>query len=148
PDAGPRTVTASLAASDFSPKAGTSLLNYTLPTSASGPGTITPAELSAAIVGNPSKTYDGTTAANLAPANYSLSGFVAGQGASVSQTSGSYASANAGSPITVTASLASGDFTANAGTLLSNYNLPASAAGPGTINPATLTAAITGNPTK
>ena len=141
-------VTASLAAGDFTAKAGTVLSNYTLPTSAAGTGTISPAELAVAIVGNPTKTYDGTTAATLTGANYSLTGFVGGQGASVTQTAGTYASANAGTGIGVTASLAAGDFTANAGTLLSNYTLPTSAAGTGTINPAALTAAITGNPTK
>src|SRR5439155_12695519 len=110
-----------------------------------GTGTINQAGLLTTITANPSKTYDATTAATLTAANYSLSGFVAGQGASVTQTVGAYASANAGSPIAVTASLAAGDFTANAGTLLANYTLPASAAGTGTINQASLPAGLTGN---
>ncbi|WP_163117270.1 hypothetical protein, partial [Acinetobacter baumannii] len=79
--------------------------------------------------------------------NYQLSGFIAGEGASVSQTSGSYATAQAGAHL-VTANLGSGDFTANAGTNLANYALPTSANGLGTINRAVLTAAIIGNPGK
>jgi hypothetical protein len=141
-------VSTGLAASDFTANPGTSLSNYTLPTGAAGTGTITPALLTAAITGNPTKTYDGATTATLTPANYQLSGFVTGQSASVTQTAGSYATANAGGGITISASLGAGDFAANAGTLLSNYTLPTSAAGTGAITPALLTAAITGNPSK
>ena len=100
--------------------------------------------LTAAIVGNPSKTYDGTTGATLGSGNYSLSGFVAGEGATVTQSSGVYATANAGTGIGVTATLAAGNFTANGGTLLSNYTLPVLAAGTGTITPATLVVTLTG----
>jgi filamentous hemagglutinin family protein len=147
PNAGARTVTASLGSADFTADAGTMLSNYVLPTTASGAGTITQALLSAAIVGNPTKTYDGTTAATLTGANYQLTGFVAGEGASVTQTAGSYASPNAGLRI-VTAILGAGDFQANGGTLLSNYVLPTSASGTGTIGQAVLIASIIGNPTK
>ncbi|NWN23110.1 hypothetical protein GY661_25015, partial [Escherichia coli] len=85
-------------------------------------GRIDQAILSAIIIGNPGKAYDGTTLATLIPGNYQLSGFIAGEGASVSQTSGSYATAQAGAHL-VTANLGSGDFTANAGTNLANYAL-------------------------
>lgn len=146
-DAGSRTVSTSLAAGDFSAAAGTSLSNYLLPVSASGVGTISQKMLTAAIVGTPTKVYDGTTAATLSSASYSLSGFIAGQGATVSKTAGVYDSANAGSR-TVSASLAAGDFTANAGTSLSNYVLPVSASGAGVISQKTLTAAIIGTPAK
>ncbi|MBL7372577.1 hypothetical protein INQ23_24970, partial [Escherichia coli] len=114
---------------------------------ATGLGRIDQAILSAIIIGNPGKAYDGTTLATLIPGNYQLSGFIAGEGASVSQTSGSYATAQAGAHL-VTANLGSGDFTANAGTNLANYALPTSANGLGTINRAVLTAAIIGNPGK
>jgi filamentous hemagglutinin family protein len=141
-------ISANLPAGDFTPDNGTLLSNYLLPTNASGTGTITPAQLTAAIIGNPTKVYDGTTTATLTTSNYQLGGFVAGQGASVTQTAGSYANTNAGSGITVAANLSSGDFSADNGTLLSNYILPTGAAGSGTITPAPLMAAIIGNPTK
>ncbi|MGK6354675.1 beta strand repeat-containing protein [Sphingomonas sp. DT-207] len=147
PNAGSRTVTAALAAGDFVANGGTLLSNYTLPTTASGSGTIGQALLTAAIIGNPTKVYDGTAAAVLGSANYQLTGFVAGEGATVDQAAGLYDSANAGAR-TVTTILAAGDFTANGGTLLSNYVLPTSASGMGTISQAMLTAAIVGNPTK
>ncbi len=146
-DAGNRTVSTSLSSGDFSANSGTNLSNYVLPIAASGSGAIDPKMLIAAIVGNPSKTYDGGAAASLAASNYSLSGFIAGQGASVTQTAGVYDLADAGSRM-LTASLASGDFSANSGTNLSNYALPASASGAGTINPRILTAAISGTPEK
>ncbi len=146
-DAGPRTVTVNLGAGDFTANSGTLLSNYVLPVSATGAGTIDRAALSAVIVGNPTRTYDGTTTATLTPGNYLLSGFVTGQGATVTQTLGAYASANAGSRL-VTANLLAGDFIADPGTLLANYILPTEAAGLGTIDRAVLSAAIVGNPTK
>ena len=64
-----------------------------------------------------------------------VTGFVGGEGAGVTTTSGSYGAPDAGSQ-TVTAVLAPGDFAPGAGTLLSNYVLPPSAAGPGLITQA------------
>ena len=52
--------------------------------------------LTAAITGTPSKIYDGATGATLTSGDYTLTGFVAGQNATVTQTVGSYDSANAG----------------------------------------------------
>ncbi|NWP61428.1 hypothetical protein GY994_23320, partial [Escherichia coli] len=78
------------------------------------------------------RVYDGTDDAILAGANYQLTGFVTGEGATVTQTAGSYDSVNAGSR-TVDVLLAAGDFTANAGTDLANYVLPTMATGAGTI---------------
>ncbi|WP_165186690.1 YDG domain-containing protein [Caulobacter soli] len=146
-DAGARVVTAALAAGDFTAGSGTLLSNYVLPTTAIGGGQIDQAILTASIVNNPTKTYDGALAATLGTGNYSLSGFVAGQGASVTETAGLYDSVNAG-PRTVTTSLDTGDFTANGGTLLANYVLPTTASGAGTITPASLIASIIGTPTK
>ncbi|MFM8375693.1 MAG: beta strand repeat-containing protein, partial [Phenylobacterium sp.] len=146
-NAGSRTVSASLASGDFSAGAGTDLSNYVLPVSASGVGTISQRVLTASIIGNPTRAYDGTTSATLSSASYSLSGFIAGQGATVSKTTGTYDSANAGSR-TVTTSLAAGDFTAGAGTSLSNYTLPVSASGAGAITQKILTATIVGTPAK
>ena len=145
--AGTRTVSTSLTAGDFLAAAGTNLANYVLPTSASGVGTINPKALVATILGNPTKTYDATTTATLAAANYNLSGFVGGDSATVTKTAGIYDSANAGAR-TVSTTLAAGDFTATGGVNLGNYILPTSATGVGTINPRALTAAINGTPTR
>ncbi|MDD2685529.1 MAG: YDG domain-containing protein, partial [Gallionella sp.] len=101
--------------------------------------TINPALLTAVIVGNPNKIYDGTTTANLTVANFSLSGFVAGEGASVGQTLGNYNSKNVLAANTVNATLQTSDFTASGSTLLSNYILPTNVSGVGQITPATLT---------
>ncbi len=146
-DAGNRTLSASLSSANFTPNSGTLLANYILPTTASGAGTIDPKALTAAITGTPTKTYDGGTAASLTAGNYALSGFVAGQGGSVTQSAGTYDIADAGSR-TVTATLGAGDFTQNSGTNLSNYLLPTAASGAGIIDPKTLAAAITGTPAK
>jgi len=101
-------------------------------------GTITPAPLTASIVGDPTKTYDGTTTATLGSINYSLSGFVGTQGATVNQPSSvAYGGADAG-PQTITANFASTNFIANSGTNFANYILPTTGSGPGTISPAPL----------
>jgi hypothetical protein len=103
-------------------------------------GTITPAALTASIIGNPTKIYDGGVTAAVTSANYSLGGFVGDQGASVTQTAGTYGSADVGTAIPVTATLTAANFTAAVGTtLLSNYILPTGASGAGAITPATLT---------
>ncbi|OYZ16375.1 MAG: hypothetical protein B7Y35_00005, partial [Sphingomonadales bacterium 28-64-96] len=60
-------VTTELGNSDFAPVSGTSLANYSLPTSASGTiGIITPRRLGLELIGSVSKVYDGTTAIELA----------------------------------------------------------------------------------
>jgi hypothetical protein len=141
-------VTAVLATGDFVADEGTLLSNYVLPVSATGNGIITQALLAATLTGTPTKVYDGTTAATLTAANFTLAGFITGESATVTQTAGTYASANASASNTVTAVLAAGDFAAGSGTLLANYILPVTATGNGVINRALLTAAITGNPTK
>jgi trimeric autotransporter adhesin len=150
-NAGTQTVTAALNASDFLTTGSTLLSNYSIPTSVSGTGTITPAPLAVSLVGNPTKVFDNTTTATLSSANYVLTGFVGTQSATVNQTSGVYASANAGLE-GVSASLSSSNYVAGSGTLLSNYSLPVTASGTGTITPLPVTgsiqAGITGNPTK
>jgi filamentous hemagglutinin family protein len=151
PNAGLQTVTASLAVTDFSTTGGALLSNYSVPTAVTGVGTIAPAPLTGMIVGNPTKVYNGTASATLTNANYSFTGFLTGQGVTVNQASGTYASANAGLE-PVTATLTSGNYTGTGGTLLSNYSLPTSVAGTGTITQAPLNgyiyAGISGNPTK
>jgi len=126
------TVTATLAEGNFSGNNGVDLRNYILPTTVTGSGTITPKALTARLVGTVSKTFDGTTRATLVPSNFSLSGFVGAEGASVGQTVGTYASPNPEDNQgtgRVTASLQPSHFNANAGTLLSNYTLPIAASG-------------------
>ena len=144
-------VTASLEASDFTAASGTLLSNYSFPASVSGTGTINPIVLVGGIVNNPTKVYDATTAATLSSSNYSLSGLLPGQSISVTQTSGTYGSPNAGVE-PVSANLTLSNYAAGSGTLLSNYVLPAFMTGFGTITPAPVSlsfnAAITGNPTK
>ncbi len=144
-------VTANLEASDFTAASGTSLSNYSFPSSVTGTGTINPIVLMGGIVNNPTKVYDATTDATLNSSNYSLSGLLPGQSITVTQTSGTYGSANAGvEPVSATLSLS--DYSAGTGTLLTNYVLPAIMTGYGTITPAPVSisfdAAITGNPTK
>lgn len=97
--------------------------------------TINRMTLGASITGNPTKVYDGTTAATLAPANFYLTGLVGTDAIVVTQTAGQYAAATAGSE-NVTTTLASTNFTANGTTNLANYILPTSASGPGTITQA------------
>ena len=116
------------------------VFGYTLtgPTVNAKVGQITPAPLTAQIIGNPTKTYDGTTTATLSSGNYEIDGFVAGQGATVKQPSSiAYAGSDAGSQA-LNATFSVTNFTANAGTNLANYILPTVAAGMGTINPAPL----------
>ena len=91
--------------------------------------TVSPATLSAALVGTTSKAYDGNTAATLAAGNFVVTGFVNAEGASISQTIGTFDNATAGTGKTVLAALSSSDFAANSDTFLSNYILPTSASG-------------------
>ena len=141
-------MTASLSAGKFTAGTGTLASNYTLPTTASGAGAISPAAVTATIIGKPTRAYDGTTNAALTAANFSLSGVLGGQSLTVTQTAGTYNSANVVSVTTVTASLPAGSFTAGTGTLASNYVLSPSASGSGAINPVPITAAIIGTPTR
>ncbi|MFN7304396.1 MAG: beta strand repeat-containing protein, partial [Phenylobacterium sp.] len=146
-NAGSRTISTTLAAGDFIFTPGTNLSNYILPVSATGVGAIDARLLTASIVGSPTKVYDATTAATLGPANFTLTGFIAGEGATITKTSATYSSANAGDR-TVTASLAAGDYAPTPGTLLANYVLPTSVSGGGLINQKALAVTIVSTPTK
>jgi len=117
---------------------GTDAGNYALDSVGTTTANITVATVTAAIIGNPTKTYDGNTNATLTTANFSLTGVVTGESITVTKTTGTYNSKDVATATTVTTSLASGDFSPGGGTLLSNYMLPTSASGPGHINPATL----------
>jgi len=70
----------------------------------------------------------------LASGNFSVSNTVSGQGFTITQTSGTFASAGPGGEIAVTAGLSAADFDAlNASSLLGNYTFAGSASGTGTI---------------
>jgi hypothetical protein len=85
-----------------------------------------------AIVGNPTKPFDGDRDATLSSADYEVSGLVSGQAIRVTQTLAVYDAVTPGRR-TLTATLAPSDFAAGAGVSLSNYVLPTLATGPGTI---------------
>jgi hypothetical protein len=95
-------------------------------------GQITPKALTGvSLVGSVTRQYNGNNSiTNLTPANYSISGFISGEGASITSATGSYnngkdVTANpAGSPVTSSV-LTAGDYSANPGTSLSNYDLSA-----------------------
>ena len=121
---------------------GAQLNNYTL-TALSLSANITPATLTASIIGNPTKTYDGNTNATLTSANFSLSGLASGENFTVTKTTGAYNSADVASANTVSTSLLVDDFTPGAGTLAANYDLPTTASGPGQINKANANVTVT-----
>ncbi|WP_093453543.1 YDG domain-containing protein, partial [Sphingomonas sp. YR710] len=143
-NAGARTATLNGIRLTAEDRSGKPVYGYT-PDSGEVSGTITPKQLTASLTGAVSRAYNGTTAATLASSNYQISGLVDGETITATQTSGTFASANAGSGITITASLASSDLSAGSNTLLANYVLPTSAAGAiGEITRKQLTASLTG----
>ena len=117
---------------------GTGNGDYTL-TASTQAATITPRTVTASIVGDPTKTYNGSTSATLSPSNFSLTGVISGESFTVTQTAGTYNSKDVSTATTVTASLSAGNFTPGSGTLASDYTLPTTASGAGNINPALLT---------
>jgi hypothetical protein len=137
------TVTASLATGDFTAGGSTLVSNYSLPTSASGAGHITAVALTASIIGDPTRPYNGNTNAILTGANFSLAGLVAGDTINITQTAGTYNSKDVANANTVTATLGPGDFMAGGSTLVSNYNLPTGASGPGHIGKTSATIEVT-----
>ncbi|NBV00388.1 MAG: hypothetical protein EBS31_02840, partial [Burkholderiaceae bacterium] len=119
--------------------------NYTI-TLVPGDFTITARPITV-VIADQTKQYDSTNAASLIAGtnansgSYTLSGFVAGEGAYITQTVGSYNSPNVADATSVSASVAS-SYVAKSGTLLSNYILPATvstAANGASITPAPLT---------
>ena len=105
-------------------------------------GIIDPATLTASLTGTVDKTYNGTTTATLTASNYSLSGVIGSDSVSLNdQTLGTYDNKNVGTGKTVTVSGAS-----LTGSDAGNYVLasPSLSAAIGVIDPATLTASLTG----
>ncbi len=95
--------------------------------------TIVPATLSVAVSGSltgiVSKVYDGTDTATLAGGNYLLTGWIGDDGATVTRTTGTYDSANAGSGKLVSVELVDSDYVPTGDTDLGNYTLPTSISG-------------------
>jgi filamentous hemagglutinin family protein len=110
--------------------------NYTVTQINTASGTITPAPLTASLVGTVDKTYDTTTAASLATGNYHLAGVIGTDDVSLNDPlSGTYDTKNAGTGKTVTV-----DNLAISGEDAANYTVNGSAAGAvGTIDRAPLT---------
>lgn len=98
--------------------------------------------LTASIVGDPTRPYDGSDVATLSAANFSLDGLVGSDSFTVTRTVGAYNSPDVAGASTVSASLAAGDFAAGAATNAANYTLPTTASGPGHITQATSTTTI------
>src|SRR5205807_3787886 len=84
--------------------AGAGAGNYTVSQPSGLTANITPKTVTASIVGNPTKPYDGNTSATLTSANFSLSGVMTGESFTVTQTVGTYNSKDVATANTVTAS--------------------------------------------
>ena len=118
--------------------------NYAI-TYGNGALSISPADVrvsatNVALTGTVGKVYDGTNVATLTSNNYVTTGWQGSDGATITQTTGTYDNANAGVNKLVNVTLASSDYNATNGTLLSNYNLPTSASGyVGVITPKSVT---------
>ncbi|MBB6501999.1 YDG domain-containing protein [Pedobacter cryoconitis] len=139
-NAGSRTVTVTGLA-----LTGTDAINYTLSTlSLTAPGTITSATITPTLAGTITKTYDGTTTATLAAANYSFTGKVGTENVALNNpSSGTYDLKNVGSrTVTVTG-------LALIGTDAINYTLSTlSLTAPGTITSAVIVPVLAGTITK
>ena len=91
--------------------------------------------LTASVVGNPTKVYDGNATATLTPANFLIGNLVSGESLTVTKATGTYNTKDVSTANNVSTTLASGDFSAATGTNLNNYYLPTSASGAGHITP-------------
>ncbi|MCW4627866.1 YDG domain-containing protein [Marinomonas rhodophyticola] len=111
-------------------------------------GSITARTLTASIIDTPTKVYDGNTDATLTNGNFSIANLVDGESFIVTKTTGAYNDKDVVDASTVTTSLAEGDFTQENDTLASNYIMPVTATGAGSITVRTLTASIINTPTK
>ena len=119
-----------------------------LPTTASGAGHIAAVgTVTASIIGDPTRPYNGNTTATLTAATFSLAGLVGGDTIGVTQTAGTYNSKDVAAANTVTASLAAGDFTAGMGTA-DQLHVAHHRERRGHITAVTLTASIIGDPTR
>ena len=103
---------------------------------------INKAGLTASLVSTIRKPYNGNDVATLGTTNFALVGLVGIETCTVTKTTGTYATTNAATGISVSTTLASTDFNGTSGFATNNYTLPTSAAGSvGVITKATLTVA-------
>ena len=145
PNAGTYTVTPSV--SFPTPTTQTSVGSVSV---VSGTWTIDPKPMTfSGSLSNPTMTYDGGTSIALTPSNSSatLSGFVSGQGATYTGSTGTFSASSAGTH-PVTATLTTADFSGSGtGFLWSNYSLPAlTLSGSGTILPDNISPSGSGFP--
>jgi hypothetical protein len=101
--------------------------------------------VTASLTGTTTKVYDGTNIASLTSGNFLLTGWIGSDSATVTKTTGIYdLGKNVGTGLSVSTTLAPGDFVAGGSTNLGNYTLPTSAQGNiGTITKAPISA-VTG----
>jgi len=119
---------------------GADAANYAVgSTTANTTASIAPKALAAVANGVVGKVYDGSTAAQVAAGQVGLTGFVAGEGASVGALQGQYNSANVVGAGSVKAALDVASVNAHAGTALSNYVLPSDVVLNGSISARRLT---------
>ena len=97
--------------------------NYSVTTGQTTTAAITKKALTTTLTGTVSKTYNGDTSATLTTSNYSISGFVGSEGATITQTSGNYNNKNSGTSKAVTVLVSASDYSATGSTLLNNYTL-------------------------
>jgi hypothetical protein len=97
---------------------------------------IAPKTLTASIIGDPTRPYDGGVGATLGSSNFQIFGLIGTENFTVTQPTGTYNSAHVLAANLVTASLSLGDFTAGPGVLAGDYAFPTTASGPGHIGTA------------
>jgi hypothetical protein len=97
--------------------------NYSITTGQTTTAAITKKELTTSLTGTVSKIYNGDTSATLTTSNYSISGFVGSEGATITQTSGNYNNKNSGTLKSVTVLVSASDYSATGSTSLNNYTL-------------------------
>ena len=119
--------------------AGTDATNYTLVQPASVIQHITAKTLTASL-SSQTKTYDGGDSASLTSGDYSMDTGITGESFTINQTSGIYNSKDVLTANIVTATLGSSNFIPVSGTLASNYTLPTTAIGTGSVTAKTVTA--------
>ena len=140
-------ISANLSPSHIGAGGGTLASNYALPATATGNiGQIDQAPVTVSLIGSVARDYDGTlNTPFLFSNNLSISGVVAGELLNYPTLFGTYASKNAGTGISVSATLPTSGIAGTGNTLLSNYLLPTTATGNiGTINQLLLGVNLTG----
>ncbi|HWE97612.1 MAG TPA: CARDB domain-containing protein [Tepidisphaeraceae bacterium] len=97
---------------------------------------IAPKTLTASIIGDPTKPYDGGIGATLGSSNFQIFGLIGTENFTVTQPTGTFNSSHVLAANLVTASLSPGNFTPASGVLPGDYAFPITASGPGHIGTA------------